>query len=266
MHPAPILVLVAPQDIVNIGSAVRIARNFGLAQLRLVTPEVFDPWRIEGIAHNTGEFIEQITIHESLTDAVADCTWTLALTARERAAKRTVYRPGAGAAELIARAELGPVAYVVGREDKGLTNEELDQCSALVTIPTNPEYKSLNLAQAVAIMGYESWLARGGELRPIKLPRKKSTPAPMDLLERMFADWRRALFGIEFFKSRHTENVMRGLREVLFRAELDVREAALFRAMGIEVVRFLDRHGIPLPPEAQGPGTAPPLEEPDSVG
>ena len=59
---------------------------------------------------------------------------------------------------------------------------------------------------------------------------------------------------------------MRGLREVLFRAELDVREAALFRAMGIEVVRFLDRHGIPLPPEAQGPGTAPPLEEPDSVG
>ena len=162
MHPAPILVLVAPQDIVNIGSAVRIARNFGLAQLRLVTPEVFDPWRIEGIAHNTGEFIEQITIHESLTDAVADCTWTLALTARERAAKRTVYRPGAGAAELIARAELGPVAYVVGREDKGLTNEELDQCSALVTIPTNPEYKSLNLAQAVAIMGYESCSRAGG--------------------------------------------------------------------------------------------------------
>jgi TrmH family RNA methyltransferase len=241
---APILVLVAPQDIVNIGSAVRIAKNFALSQVRLVAPEVFDPWRIEGIAHNTGDMIERITIHDTLDQAIADCVWTVALTARERTAKRTVYRPGPAAAELVAKSEAGAVAFVAGREDKGLTNEELDRCHALVTIPTNPEYKSLNLAQAVAIMCYETMLARGGERRPIKPPRKKAEPAQMELMERLFADWNAALENIEFFKTRQPDNVMRGLREVLFRAELDGREASLIRAMGIEVSRFLERKGV----------------------
>jgi TrmH family RNA methyltransferase len=252
--PAPILILVAPQDIVNIGSAVRIAKNFGLSQLRLVAPEIFDPWRIEGIAHNTADLIERITIHPTLADAVADCIWTVALTARERTAKRTVYRPGPAAAELATRAEDGPVAFVAGREDKGLSNEELDQCHALVSIPTNPEYKSLNLAQAVAIMCYETMLARGGERRPIKPPRKPADPASKELLERLFADWQRALWAIDFFKTRQADHVMRSWREVLFRADLDGREASLVRAMGIEVVRFLERSGVRLPPEASGVG------------
>jgi TrmH family RNA methyltransferase len=257
MHVAPILVLVAPQDIVNIGSAVRIAKNFGLSQVRLVAPEIFDPWRIEGIAHNTGDVIERITIHDTLDAAIADCVFSLALTARERTAKRTVYRPGPAAAELVSRTATGPVAFVAGREDKGLSNEELDRCTALVTIPTNPAYQSLNLAQAVAIMCYETWLARGGERRPIKPPRKPAEPASMELLERLFADWRRALWAIEFFKTRQSDHVMRSLREVLFRSELDAREASLIRAMGIEVVRFLGRKGLSLPPEALGPGSEP---------
>jgi tRNA/rRNA methyltransferase/tRNA (cytidine32/uridine32-2'-O)-methyltransferase len=262
MLPAPILVLVAPQDIVNIGSAVRIAKNFGLEQIRLVAPEIFDPWRIEGIAHNTGDVIERITIHDSLEAAITDCVFSLALTARERTAKRTVYRPGSGAAELAARAASGPVAFVAGREDKGLSNEEIDRCTALVTIPTNPAYKSLNLAQAVAIMCYETWLARGGERRPIKPPRKPADPAPMELMERLFADWRRALYAIEFFKTRQSDHVMRSFREALFRSDLDAREASLIRAMGIEMVRFLERKGLPLPPEAQGPGSdVPPLPD-----
>jgi TrmH family RNA methyltransferase len=242
------LVLVAPQDIVNIGSAVRIAKNFGLDQVRLVQPEIFDPWRIEGIAHNTGDLIERITLHDTLTDAVSDCVWTMALTARERAAKRTVYRPGPAAAQLVAQAERGPVAIVVGREDKGLTNQELDSCSALVTIPTNPAYRSLNLAQAVAIISYETMLARGGERRPIKPPRKAAEPASMELLERLFGDWQRALGAIDFFKTRQTQHVMRSWREIVHRAELDAREASLVRAMGIEVVRFLQRKGL-APPE-----------------
>jgi tRNA (cytidine32/uridine32-2'-O)-methyltransferase len=228
--------------------------------VRLVAPEIFDAWRIEGIAHNTGDLIERITIHDTLAEAIADCVWTVALTARERAAKRTVYRPGPAAAELVSRADVGPVAFVAGREDKGLSNEELDCCTALVTIPTNPEYKSLNLAQAVAIMCYETWLAQGGERRPIKPPRKPADPAPMELLERLFADWQRALWAIDFFKTRQTDNVMRSLREVLFRAEMDAREASLIRAMGIEVVRFLERNGMSLPLEATRPAKAPPAD------
>lgn len=254
MHPAPILVLVAPQDIVNIGGAVRVAKNFGLTQIRLVTPEIYDPWRVEGIAHNTGDLIERITIHETLDTALADCVWSVALTARERTAKRTVFRPGAAAEELVMRVAAGPVAVVAGREDKGLTNEELDRCAALVSIPTNPEYRSLNLQQAVAIMCYEAWLARGGERGPIKAPRKPAGPASMELMERLFADWGRALWAIEFFKTRQSDHVLRSVREVLFRAQLDGREASLFRAMGIEVVRFLERSGVPLPAEASGVG------------
>ena len=82
----------------------------------------------------------------------------------------------------------------------------------------------------------------------------------MELLERLFADWHRALWAIDFFKTRQSDNVMRSLREVLFRAEMDAREASLIRAMGIEVVRFLERNGLPLPPEASGLGTVPPSE------
>jgi TrmH family RNA methyltransferase len=252
--PAPILVLVAPQDIVNIGSAVRIAKNFGLAQIRLVSPLVFDPWRIEGIAHNTADLVERITLHPTLDDAIADCIWAVALTARERTAKRTVYRPGPAAVELVARSAAGPVAFVAGREDKGLTNDELDRCHALVTVPTNPDYKSLNLAQAVGIMCYEIMLARGGERRPIKPPRKSADPVSKELFERLFLDWQRALWAIEFFKTRQADHVMRSLREILFRAELDGREASLVRAMGIEVVRYLERRGVVLPAEAAGVG------------
>ena len=253
---APVLVLVEPQDVVNIGSAVRVAKNFALSQVRLVAPAIFDPYRIEGIAHSTADYVDSISIHNTLQEAIEDCVYVVALTARERAAKRTVIRPGAAAAELMAHADRGTVAIVAGREDKGLTNDELDRCHALVTIPTNPAYRSLNLAQAVAIMAYETWNARGGEALPLKPPRHVAAPATSEQLETLFADWHRALWAIDFFKTRRSENVMRSFREIVFRAALDGREASLVRAMGIEVARYLQRVGAPFagrPPEDAAP-------------
>ena len=76
------------------------------------------------------------------------------------------------------RSAEGPVAIVAGREDSGLTNDELDACHALVTISTDPGHPSLNLAQAVGIMAYESWLARGGDDVPLKPPRRRPGPPP----------------------------------------------------------------------------------------
>ena len=239
-HP-PILVLVNPQDIVNIASAVRIAKNFGIERMRLVNPEVFDPYRIEGIAHNTADLVARIEILDSLEAAIADCVFTAVLTARERAAKRRVLRPHEAAGVLVAQADAGPVAIIAGREDSGLTNAELDLCQALVTIPTDPGHRSLNLAQAVAIMAYEVWNARGGEGLPLKPPRNQADPATSAQLEELFADCTRALWAIDFFKTRRSESVMRAFREIVFRAELDGREASLVRAMGIEVVRYLER-------------------------
>ena len=237
----PILVLVNPQDIVNIASAVRIAKNFGIEQMRLVDPEMFDPYRIEGIAHNTADFVARIEILDSLEAAIADCVFTAVLTARERAAKRRMLRPHEAAGALVQEAAAGPVAIIAGREDSGLTNAELDLGHLLVTISTDPGHPSLNLAQAVAIMAYEVWMARGGERIPAKPPRNQAAPATSGQLEELFADWSRALEAIDFFKTRLPQHVMRSFRELVFRAEPDGREASLLRAMGIEVVRYLER-------------------------
>jgi TrmH family RNA methyltransferase len=256
---SPILVLVNPQDIVNIASAVRIAKNFGIEHMRLVDPEVFDPWRIEGIAHNTADFVARIEILPSLEAALADCVSAYVLTGRERAAKRTTRRPREAATELVRELEVGPVAIVAGREDSGLTNAELDLCRTVVTIATDPSHPSLNLAQAVAIMAYETWNARGGEALPLKPPRHAAAPATSEQLETLFADWHRALWAIDFFKTRRSENVMRSFREIVFRAELDGRESSLVRAMGIEVTRYLQRVGAPVagtPPDAGTPSDA----------
>lgn len=241
----PILVLVATQDIVNIAGAVRLARNFGIETMRLVAPRIFDPWRIEGIAHNTADFVSRITVHNTLEEATADCLLIAGLTARERTAKRRTLRPRPAALELIERSEEGPVAVVAGREDSGLTNEELDRCHALVTIPTAPDHRSLNLAQAVGIMAYECWIARGGDRSALKPPRREAPGAPSSKLELLFRDWERTLWAVEFFKTRRPEVVMRSVREALFRARLDWREASLLRAMALEAIRYLERKGTP---------------------
>jgi len=241
----PILVLVGTQDIVNIAGAVRLARNFGLQTMRLVAPRIFDPWRIEGIAHNTADFVSRITVHQTLEEATADCALIAGLTARERTAKRRTLRPRQAAEELIAEAEEGPVAIVAGREDSGLTNEELDRCHLLVTIPTAPDHRSLNLAHAVGIMVYECWIARGGERTALKPPRREAPGAPAGKVELLFRDWERTLWAIEFFKTRRPEVVMRSVREAIFRARLDWREASLLRAMALETIRYFERKGTP---------------------
>jgi tRNA/rRNA methyltransferase/tRNA (cytidine32/uridine32-2'-O)-methyltransferase len=169
------------------------------------------------------------------------------MTARQRSAKRNVLRPRDAAPEILQAAETGTTAIVLGREDIGLTNEELDRCQRLVTIPTNPKYASLNLVQAFTVMGYELLLARD-EARPFKAPRREAPPATHEQNELLFADAARALGAIDFFKTRQRDSVMRSLREVLHRTPMDQREVKLIRAMWIEVVRFLDRHGIPRDP------------------
>ena len=244
MTAPPIIVLVEPQDLVNIAATVRIAKNFGIEWVRLVKPQVFDPYRIEGIAHNTGDVVERIGMFDTLEAALADCVHAVAMTARERSAKRSLLRPRVAAEVVTERTADGPVAVVFGREDKGLTNDELDRCQTLATIATNPRHRSLNLAQAVAIMGYECWNAREGIDQARKPPRRRAVRARMDDLDRTFHDWHRALWALDFFKSRNAENVMRSFREIVFRGDLDLREAKLLRAMALETVHYLTRHGV----------------------
>ncbi|MGH7546699.1 MAG: RNA methyltransferase [Gemmatimonadales bacterium] len=236
-----IVVLHQPQDLVNIAHVVRAMKNFALRDLRLVNPVEYDAYRIEGIAHQTQDILGRVARYERLGDALADCVHVVGLTSRERSAKRNLQRPRAAAAEILAQAEAGVVALLFGREDRGLPNEALDLCHRVVSIATNPDYPSLNLAHAVVVMLYELALARGDESRPFKAPRRAAVPAPVEDLERLFGDVEAALRVIEFFKTRQAEGVMRTVREIFHRTPLDQREAKLLRAMAIEVVKYGER-------------------------
>ena len=238
------VVLWETQDLVNIAGTVRAMKNFGLRNLRLVSPLEWDAWRIEGIAHGTSDLVADARLYESLHEALADCSFTVAMTARERRAKRDVGRPRDTAADLLARAADetgGPIAIVFGREDTGLPNWAMDLCHRTVTIPTNPEHSSLNLAQAVLLMAYELWMASEGRMQPFKPPRRDAPPANVHLLETLFEETERALWSVDFFKSRKTESVMRTLRSLVHRADLDQREAGLLRAIALEVQHYMAR-------------------------
>src|SRR5881397_1786034 len=236
-----VVILHEPQDLVNIAHVVRAMKNFGFRDLRLVTPREYDAYRIEGIAHQTHDVVARVARFDRLDEALADCVHVIGFTARGRTAKRNLQRPREAAAEILAQAGAGPVALLFGREDKGLPNDALDRCHRVVTIPTSPGYPSLNLAHAVVLMLYELALARGDESLAFKAPRRAAPPAPVADLERLFADVEAALRVIEFFKTRQAESVLRTVREVIHRTPVDEREAKLFRAMAIEVVKYGER-------------------------
>ena len=232
-----VVVLHEPQQLANIAHVVRAMKNFGFADLRLVAPAEYDAYRVEGIAHRSADLLERVRLFDTLPEALADCVHVVAFSARGRTAKHTVQRPREAAAEILATAAEGPVALLFGREDTGLDNAALDLAHRTVTIPSNPEYPSLNLGHAVALMLYELALARGAEAQPLKPPRRQAPPASVELLEQLFADAERALDAIGFFKTRERELVMRTVREIVHRTPLDLREAKLLRAMTIEVAK-----------------------------
>jgi len=235
-----VVVLHEPQELVNVAHVVRAMKNFGLRDLRLVSPREYDAFRVEGIAHQTQDVLARVQLYDALETALADCVHVVGFTARGRTAKRNLQRPREAAGEITALAESGPVALLFGREDKGLTNEALDRCHRVITIPSDPAYPSLNLAHAVVLMLYELVLARPGA-PPFKPPRRHAGPAPVAEIERLFSDIERALTVIEFFKTRDAEHVLRTVREVVHRVPLDEREVKLLRAMAIEVVKYGER-------------------------
>ena len=238
-----VVVLHEPQDLVNIAHVVRGMKNFGVRDLRLVNPREYEAYRVEGIAHQTQDVLARVRTYTSLETALADCVHIVGFTARGRTAKRNLQRPREAAGEIAQLVASGPspVALLFGREDKGLSNEALDRCHRVVTIPSDPAYASLNLAHAVIIMLYEFALTRGAEDRPFKPPRRTAEPAEASELERLFEDVARTLEAIDFFKTRNQAGVMRTMREIAHRTPLDAREVKLLRAVAIEVTKYGER-------------------------
>jgi TrmH family RNA methyltransferase len=239
------VVLVEPTDAVNIGGVIRAMANTGFSNLRLVRPVGFDPWHVVGIAHYTQHIVEATGQYESLPEAVSDRQFVVGLTGRHHRVARNQLPFQHAIGQLAEAARAGhDVALVFGREDWGLSNVMLDACHAVTTIPTNPAYPSLNLAQAALVVLYQLFQRASGEQQAYRPPRKRAPPAPSGLLDDLFADLERGLDAIEFLKGRSRPHTLRSLRVALYRARLDVLEASLLRAALIEIRRFLRRKGV----------------------
>lgn len=239
-----VIVLDSPKNVVNIANVIRVMMNMGLSQLRLVNPEEYDVHRITGIAHRSDELAKSVKVFHSLTDALADTVFAVGTTARPRTAQRNYIRPRSAAPIIIDKATEGPVALVFGREDRGLTNESLDLCHTIAIAPTMTDYPSLNLAQACLIFCYEIYLAA---IEETSLPKYKRDvgPATHTDLEEMYIALAQGLQRMDFFKGdRHPEGVLRTLRTLLSRAQPDLREARLVRAIGFEMQPDSDNQNV----------------------
>jgi TrmH family RNA methyltransferase len=236
-----VVVLDEPQNLVNIAGVVRAMKNMGIGTLRLVRPAEFDAWRITGIAHRSDDLVENAAIVETLEEALGDCVLVVGTTARARTAHRNYGRPREWADRVVAGAREGKVALLFGREDRGLSNVALDRCDGVVQIPTDPEYSSLNLAQAFLVVAYEVFLAAEGAERPLPTGKRHTGQATREEVEEMIAALTDGLDRIDFFKARSPEAVMRIFRTLLARAAPDQQEAGLVKALGFEIVKSLDR-------------------------
>jgi len=226
--PAPVVVLVEPQLGENIGAAARAMANFGLGRLRLVKP--VQGWpndKAHMMAAGADRILDNATLYDTLQAAIGDCTFVLAATARNHDQAKEVVGAAAAAALLAPKVAAGEtVALVFGRERNGLENHEVGLADRILTLPVNPAFASLNLAQAVLVVAYEWFkLAAGGAL-PFAMPQR-SPQAPKQQLDAFFADLDRELDAIEFYRPHEKRGVMSvNLRNIFTRmtpSEQDIR-------------------------------------------
>ena len=241
-----VVVLYQPQDLVNIALVVRAMKNMGLTRLRLVSPAIFNAYRVTGIAHDTHEIVDAVELFDEFDEAVADMVRVVAMTARRRASRQVWSEPDTGAEKLGARSAEGDIALVFGREDRGLPNEILDRCHEAVCIPTNPDHPSLNLGQAAMIILYEVRRAvrKSFDLDERDLSgktRDQAPPATAAELEEFFGVWERAMDALGMFRGVEPTTKMRSYRRILKRSEPDRRELRLFEATAWRIVHFATR-------------------------
>jgi tRNA/rRNA methyltransferase len=217
----PIVVLVEPQLGENIGAAARVMANFGLSRLRLVAPrQAWPNPKAAMMAAGADRVLEGAQLFDSTAAAIADCTFVIATTARAHDQAKPVLSPEVAARALAPRvAAQEAVAILFGRERIGLLNEEVALADLIVTFPVNPAFASLNLAQAVAIMGYEWFkLAADGAL-PFAMPRK-SGAALKEQLAAFFAGIEQELERVEFFRpAEKRETMLVNLRNIFARMQ-----------------------------------------------
>lgn len=220
-QPGPCVILVEPQLADNIGSVARAMANFGLSQLRLVAPKCGWPAeRAHVMASGADRILDTALIFDRVEDAIGDLNFVFATTARAHdQAKPVVDAAGAAgiAAEKVAAAE--SVGLMFGRERNGLENHEVALADRIITLPVNPAFASLNLAQAVLIVAYEWFKLTSGGALPFSTPRK-SDPAPRQQLLAFFQNLEHELEKVEFFRPPDKRDTMQiNLRNIFSRMQ-----------------------------------------------
>jgi tRNA/rRNA methyltransferase len=217
----PVIILVEPQMGENIGAAARAMANFGLSRLRLVNPR--DGWpsmKAKRAASGADRILDEAQVFDTLEQAIADCTYLLAATARAHdQAKPVVDAKQAAGITVEQQAGGGTVGILFGRERNGLENDEVALADCIITLPVNPAFASLNLAQAVLVIAYEWFKHESDDALPFGMPQK-SGPAPRAQLLAFFEGLERALEKVEFFRPPEKRATMViNLRNIIHRMQ-----------------------------------------------
>jgi TrmH family RNA methyltransferase len=223
------IVLVETSHPGNIGAAARAMKNMGLTELHLVRPEQFPSAEATARASGADDVLQRARVHTRVEDAIADCGLVVGTSARQRHLPWDLVEPRECATRVVSAANSGPVAVVFGSERAGLTNDELSLCNLLVTIPTHPDYSSLNVAMAVQVLAYELWLqARPGVPPPVE---REVPLATSEEMMRLYAHIEEVLNDIDFQDRTGRGHLMARIRRLFNRAQVDQNEMNILRGI-----------------------------------
>lgn len=241
--PQPAFVLVRPQMGENIGAAARAMWNFGLDRMRLVAPR--DGWpnpKAVAMASGAGRLLDEAQMVETLPDAVADCHYVMATTARARGLTKPVLSPERAmqiAAERIAQGQ--KVAVLFGPERAGLENDDVARANAIINVPVNPEFASLNLAQCVLLTAYE-WRRAQGNIVDERVDMARADWAEQIEIEKLADHYDARLTQAGFFFPDHKAEGMRtNLRNMWSRMALTRADVQMLHGVLRQMVRWKER-------------------------
>ncbi len=229
-------VLFRPRSAGNIGAAARALKNMGFADLRIVAARQPGGAAALRMAVHGRDVLGKARVFPDLKSAIADCTVTVGTTAREGFYRSAARPPHEAIAELAALAPPNRIVFIFGPEDFGLTNRELKLCQSLITIPASPDYRSLNLAQALLLVAYELRLACAAT--PAMENAAALRFAAAAEVDAMFERMARALVRIGFLPADNPDHIMFAIREIFGRAGLAPRELDILNGIAHQIEWF----------------------------
>jgi TrmH family RNA methyltransferase len=223
------IILVGTTHPGNIGATARAMKNMGLSDLMLVNPKYFPHADATVRASGAEDILQSTRVVAGLEEALGDCTYVAGASARSRTIGWPSMVPRECAERLVHESAHGVAAVVFGPEKSGLTNEDLDRCNTLLTIPTAPGFSSLNLAMAVQVLSYELRIASLATEEPP--PEPEAPPATGSELEHFYTHLEQVLMRSGFLDPENPRLLMRRLRRLFIKAELDQNEVNILRGM-----------------------------------